>query len=248
MKRIAHITDIHLEEDFSKENNVEPKKNWLKILKDLKEKGIEQIVFGGDIGSAEAHKWFFESVKDFTGDFANNFSLVLGNHDTYKETNKHFKIATNGSDSELYYTREDERYKYIFLDTSTSKFSKEQQAWLELELNTEKKIIIFMHHPVLETGFAVDIKYPLEGKEIVREILHKSEKEINIFCGHLHFQDVRTDKNVTQYVSFASCFQSLKITEEVVIDNGFFGYRIIEFGEEIKTSLVCFDKLEPLSA
>lgn len=49
MNRIAHITDIHLEEEFSTENGVDPKKNWEKILSDLKEKNIRSIVFGGDI-------------------------------------------------------------------------------------------------------------------------------------------------------------------------------------------------------
>jgi len=241
MKRIAHITDIHLEEEFSRENGVDSAKNWVKILESLKKKGITEIVFGGDIGDPSSHQWFFSSVKDF------NFSGVLGNHDTFKDAGRHYNISS-ASQSELYYTKEDAQYKYIYLDSSTSKFSEPQQEWLGRELKSEKKIIIFIHHPILEVATMIDKKYSLEGREIVKEILQKSGKQITIFCGHLHCQDKTIDDNITQYVSFASCFQGTKLLSEIIIDNGFFGYRIIEFGDKIKTSLVCFDKIEPLSA
>jgi len=239
MKRIAHITDIHLEEEFSTGNGVDPVKNWEKILADLNEKNITNIVFGGDIGSPKAHEYFFNSVKDY-----DNFSLVPGNHDTFDEIKKHYDTSSSGSDTELYYTREDDIYKLIFLDTSTENFSEAQQEWLRAELNTGKKIIIFIHHPVLATGFAVDNKYPLKGRESLKEILQSSGRKINIFCGHLHLQDRRTEGNITQHVTIASGFQSLKVSDEIIFDTGIFGYRIIELGDDMRTSIVAFDKIE----
>ncbi len=239
MKRFAHITDIHLEEEFSTENGVDPKKNWERILADLKEKNITNVVFGGDIGSAKAHGYFFNSIKHFE-----NFYLVPGNHDKFDEIKKFYDVSASGSAVELFYIREEGNYKIIFLDTSTENFSEAQQEWLRNQLSTEKKIIIFIHHPVLKTGFAVDNKYPLGNREALKEILQNSGKEINIFCGHLHLQDKRNEGNITQHVTIASGFQSLKISDEIIFDTGIFGYRIIELDQSIRTSIVAFDKME----
>ena len=49
-KKIAYITDLHLDEDFPKEMGVDSRSNWKVILKDVSNRNIDEIVFGGDIG------------------------------------------------------------------------------------------------------------------------------------------------------------------------------------------------------
>ena len=51
MKRIAFITDIHLDEDDPRKVGVDSYKNWELILKDVASRNIDGIVFGGDIGA-----------------------------------------------------------------------------------------------------------------------------------------------------------------------------------------------------
>ena len=43
MKRIAHITDIHLEEQFSADNGVNTKENWKIIPNDVSKRKIKEV-------------------------------------------------------------------------------------------------------------------------------------------------------------------------------------------------------------
>jgi 3',5'-cyclic-AMP phosphodiesterase len=65
MKRIAFITDIHLEEQFPIDNGVNPKQNLEIVLNDICNRNITEIIFGGDIGDAKSHQYFFDSLKNF---------------------------------------------------------------------------------------------------------------------------------------------------------------------------------------
>jgi hypothetical protein len=49
-KKIAYITDIHLDEQLPIDQGVDTRKNWEIILNDVSKKGIKEIIFGGDIG------------------------------------------------------------------------------------------------------------------------------------------------------------------------------------------------------
>lgn len=58
MRRIAFITDVHLDEQFPIDNNVNPKQNLEIVLQDISKQGIKEIIFGGDIGEASSHSYF----------------------------------------------------------------------------------------------------------------------------------------------------------------------------------------------
>lgn len=233
MLNIAVITDIHLDEAFPKEAGVDSHKNWSRILKDIQSKNIQEIIFGGDIGEHTSNNYFFESLKAF------NLKIILGNHDKFAEAIKYYKPNAAFNHSELYYFTETAFHKFIFLDSSTNKISTTQLVWLKNELNTTKKIIVFIHHPVLAVNTIVDRMYPLENREQVKELLFNSQKEIMIFCGHYHMEDERTERNISQFITPASSYQIEKDAETLKTHNHFFGYRIITLHEErIESKLV----------
>lgn len=142
MKQLAFITDIHLDEQFPKDNGVDARKNWQWILNDVKSKCINEIIFGGDIGDTSANPWFFESLKNF------NLKMVLGNHDHYKTVTEFYKQVPETELQELFYFQEDECFKSIFLDSSSAMIGSVQLNWLKNQLMTEKKIALFVHHPI----------------------------------------------------------------------------------------------------
>ncbi len=84
MKRIAFLTDIHLEEQFPMDNNVNARNNFETILADLEKRKISEVIFGGDIGEPTAHNYFFEKLQNFS------LNLILGNHDKFENVKKHF--------------------------------------------------------------------------------------------------------------------------------------------------------------
>lgn len=233
MKRIAFITDIHLGEQFPIDNNVNPPKNLETVLSDIENRKINEIIFGGDIGEATSHDYFFEKLKN------QNVNLILGNHDKFDKVKDHFNIDKNKD--ELYYKTGDEKYQYIFLDSSSDELSKTQLEWLINELSEQKELVLFVHHPVLEIETKVDKVYPLKNREDLKLILLNFKNNVTIFCGHYHMNDEQEFKNIKQYTTQSLSFQLIKNPTEIEIDNLNFGYRIITISNEnIKTEIINF--------
>lgn len=233
MKKIAFLSDIHFDEQFPVDCGVDVKKNWDRIIADLKSRGIKEIVFGGDIGAQTAHEYFIQTLKDFS------VKLILGNHDEFTHVSK-FYNPNKGTD-ELYYSLEDDYNKYFFLDSSSGKLSDKQLDWIKVNLNVPKSFVVFIHHPIIEVKTAIDQMFPLENRESIKAIFKSIEQSVTIFCGHYHMNDERQENNVRQIISHASSYQIEKESMELVIDNAEFGYRIIEIEKTtINTQLVTF--------
>lgn len=234
-KKIAYITDIHLDEQFPIDHNVNSRKNWEIILNDITSKGIDEIIFGGDIGEKTANKWFFDSLANY------NIAITLGNHDDYNEVIKHYNVGLDKVQTELYYSQEREYHKFIFLDSSSGSISEQQFNWLKNELITDKDIVLFIHHPILAIDAEVDKLYALKQRDRIIAQLLNFKKDITIFSGHYHFDDERSNEHIKQYVTPASSYQVVKIPNKIKIDATTFGYRIIELNEKkINSNLMMF--------
>jgi 3',5'-cyclic-AMP phosphodiesterase len=162
MRRVAFLTDIHFDETFPINNNVNTRKNWEIVLADISKKGITELIFGGDIGETASYNYFFETLKSFS------FKLILGNHDKFNDVKDFFNPSKNKQ--ELRYKVEDNDYLYIFLDSSSDQISNDQLIWLQTNLSLKKEIILFLHHPILHINTPVDTLYPLKNREQLKNI------------------------------------------------------------------------------
>ncbi|RAJ27256.1 metallophosphoesterase family protein [Pedobacter cryoconitis] len=271
-KTIAYLTDAHLGQKIIlndetgqmcyAQNEAEHKDKLKFILEDIARNGITEIIFGGDIGTQEANLWFFETV------YALNFKLlmVLGNHDTYSQvsqyykneyhhelskehhhelSNEHHNRHYNKLTKELHYAYEQGHFKFIYLDSSSNAISQVQLNWLRLELDTEKEILLFIHHPVLEISTPLDkIGAALQGREEIKSLLSAQQKEITIFCGHYHMADELIAGNIRQYSSPACSYQIEKLSAKIEIDTLIFGYRTITINDsQINTKVKLFQSV-----
>ena len=233
MHQIAYITDIHLDEKFTLDEGVDARKNWLIILEDVKSRGISQIIFGGDIGTPESNSWFFNSLKEF------DLSITLGNHDSFEEAVKYFNPGLPEGQKALYYAMESEFLKLIFLDSSTGRIDDAQFQWFKRSLDTSKPIILFIHHPILETGTTPQREFPWESPQQLKEELLKISNPLTIFCGHLHLMSEVTESNMTQFVTPSASVQIKPHSEKTEIEGVNFGYRIITTdGEKISNEII----------
>ncbi len=234
MKRIAFLTDIHLDEQFPIDNKVNPAKNLALVLADQAKRNISVISFGGDIGEATAHPYFFQALKPF------RLKLIVGNHDQFEKVKEYYNPASGRN--ELYYKVEEDDYLYLFADTSADEISNQQLQWLASELTTHKKVILFIHHPVLSIHTAVDRVYPLRNRDELKALLNNHSAAVTIFCGHYHMNDEQELGNIRQITSQSLSFQLVKNEKEITVDNSTFGYRIIEIDKDnIQTQLIHFD-------
>ena len=234
MKQIAFLTDIHLHEHLPVDNDVNPKKNLEIVLDDLSRRNITKIIFGGDIGDATAHPIFFEALKPYS------FNLILGNHDHFNQVAGYYR--PDKEKAELYYRFEEDDYKYLVLDSSTDEVSEAQLTWLRIELETSKKLLLFIHHPVLAIDTPIDKLYPLKNREQLKSVLIESEKDITIFCGHYHMNDETSYRNIKQIITQALSYQIVKNATDLKVDGSIFGYRIIGIDKDrIDTELINFE-------
>lgn len=234
-KTIALLTDIHLDEESSIHKIINVRQQWQKLLQDVVSRNVDEIMIAGDIGEAIAYPWFFQTLKETNIDTR----LILGNHDSFADAMKYYKNDGQVTQNELYYSFEDEHYLYMFMDSSSFEISSDQYKWLSKNIVQDKKIILFIHHPVLPVDSEVDRLYPLKNREIIKEKLQSIPNEIVIFCGHYHTNDESFDKNITQYVTLATSFQIDKHTKNIELDISKFGYRLIHITKDgITTELI----------
>lgn len=232
-KCIAHITDAHLSDPIAKSLGIDPDKNFEAVLKHCTDIGVDELVFAGDIGYDNSHIRFFNLVEKYKP----GFKIVLGNHDSIADIKDYYtgKYHVEG----LYYSKEDDYYKYIYLDSSSESIGPQQLDWLKSEINTTKKIVVFIHHPVLGVETAMDNLYPLKNRDDVKAILAESRQAVTLFCGHYHMPDKRTAGKITQYITPALSFQAVKYSSKLDLIAPYFGYRLITVTDkEIRTQLV----------
>ncbi|MGI9532249.1 metallophosphoesterase family protein [Lutimonas sp.] len=221
MKKVAFICDIHLDEKNPVRYGVDSRKNWERILKDIRMRTIDEVIIGGDIGAASAYEWFFNTLKGF------DIKVLLGNHDAYSEVSNYYSRGQNTES--LFYSEKNASHKLIYLDSSSKKIEEDQLHWLANEIKTASKIVIFTHHPILKVATPIDRKHPLLNRDVLIELLLDSEKDITIFCGHYHMNHEEKFKNIRQIITHSSSFQVLKKADAIEVDASEFGYRMIRF-------------------
>lgn len=232
-KRIAFITDSHLGDPSAISKGINPDKNLEEVLKHVSDIGIDELIFGGDMGYDDTYQHFFKMLEKYKP----GFKIVLGNHDNLQEVKKYYPGQFH--DDGLYYSTEDDFYKYIWLDSSTEIINNKQLDCLANEINTIKKIIVFIHHPIIGFDTGMDVTYPLKNRDEVNVILQQCRQSATIFCGHYHMPDKRTEGRITQYITPALSFQVKKNSTDIDIIAPYFGYRLITLTENnIRTRLV----------
>lgn len=223
IKKIAHITDLHLDEDFPFKNQTVARKRFDAILEDIAKNHISHIICTGDIGENEGIPYFFDTLK------ALKLSITLGNHDSFSEIAKHYTTGANYTSKKVYSSIVMSGYKCIFLDSSEGYIDDAQLTWLKAELLTNKPIIIFLHHPLLALPLKVDEIGKLKNRQQVVAMLTNTANNISIYCGHYHMESTLTYKNITQFITPSVSYQIKKHIDSIEIDTTTSGYRIIEF-------------------
>lgn len=228
-QRIAYLTDLHLDDKYSKMSNTDTFGHLEAVLKNLANKQVDKVILGGDLGEPHTKAYLFEHINTFE-----ELHITLGNHDKFADVVPYYNRAQQLEEqAALYYSFVEEGYKYIFLDSSSGRLPSEQVAWLQQELDSSYPILLFMHHPVfgIEERCLVDEMFPLQERAIVQQLLLKSGANITLFCGHYHIPHQQTQGNVQQIITPAVSFQFDMQAEELRFHAEHFGYRMIDVSE-----------------
>lgn len=120
--------------------------------------------------------------------------LIPGNHDHREHLRAafadHAYLPRQGF---LHYTIEDRPVRLIGLDTHDpgkvgGLMCEARTAWLDARLAEQPKrpTVIFMHHPVHETGIVGMDRVRCEGAERMGAVVRRYDNIERVLCGHLH--------------------------------------------------------------
>ncbi|MEO1451678.1 MAG: metallophosphoesterase [Bacteroidota bacterium] len=218
---IAHVTDIHIHEMEEIGLSVKPERQWQIILDDLKARGIDEFIFGGDIGAASALPWFFASISPF------QVHLVLGNHDRFSTVKPFLPTQQGVLTGTLDYSYHSRGYHWIFMDSSLGYLNEAQVNWLGEELDSPDPVILTVHHPIFPVDTEQDRRFPLKNREPLQVLLKQAAKPVTLLCGHYHCASDTISGQIRQLLTPAASYQIEHHPSEIKINENGFYYRLL---------------------
>jgi len=223
--KLAHATDLHLDDFLSARYGVDARRNAVRVLDDIAARGIRAVVLTGDIGEPRSLGWLVGELERRGLDYR----FALGNHDAAADFAALPRMAGTARPDGLYYETVLAGVPCLFLDTSAGSLGPAQAEWLRARLAAAPSpALVFCHHPVLDCGgTAMDRLYPLKDRDAVRELLLDCGAEVRLFCGHYHSVHEQCLGNIVQCVTRSSALQIKREGDAVDRASDGFGYRII---------------------
>ncbi|MFK7904646.1 MAG: metallophosphoesterase [Chitinophagales bacterium] len=244
---IAQITDIHIGMQGEDTNGIDVRANFLCVLKEVEQAGVDYIVVSGDlcfdIGIREIYEWV-KSALDAVGI---PYFVIPGNHDNPSMLALVFGLEHLLQKEELFYQREIEEVgKLLFLDSTTGIVSAQQLTFLK-ESCQDPAIpnLLFVHHPPSLADIThMDNNYALKNiGEVQAAIGECASKPHAIFCGHYHCGRtiVLPKLHTNVFITPSSAFFQLNpdaVGFEIKSERSAWR-KIVWDGESVKTS-VCY--------
>lgn len=230
MHTIIQITDLHFDNNDPELKLLNPEGNFDKFLKYASKIPCDRIIVTGDAAEAEEN---LQTIISKLQGLCGNVKFVPGNHDTKDG----FKLLNQKTPYFMEYLEE---FLVLFLDSSKGIIDSEQLQWLnDLMINSQKDILIFIHHPIVDCGNTVmDRMFPLINRGEVDNILQNTRKNIYIFCGHYHWSQEVQSGNMKQYVTPSLLYQLDKNADFLRIGSTNFGFRVINISKDKVASYV----------
>ncbi|MDV3347967.1 phosphodiesterase [Leptothoe sp. LEGE 181152] len=198
MTLIAQISDLHVQVADDRAYGVVDTNalvaNAITHINDLNPQP-DLVIATGDLvhQGTEAE---YEQLKIILSQLNAPIYLLPGNHDcreSLKQVFSHHTYLPHHHLGHLSYTLEDYPVRMILLDTTipgkgSGLVDAGRLAWLEAQLNadTTKSTILFMHHPPFPTGITMMDNIGLEGRTELENLIRHHPQIVRVSCGHLH--------------------------------------------------------------
>ena len=209
---IAYITDIHADNADTKKDvggNVIYPSNYKKCLEEVLSKKTDLVIATGD-NTEKGDPSYYQDLKSLTN--GRNVIWVKGNHDS-----NDFQILS----AKNYYYVDYQDWRIIVLDSteqfgsSTGILDDAQINFLKDSLNTNKNMIVAMHHPPFFYNSRENI-YTRDKIALYDSFFNALTPNVKyVLTGHWH-HDIGSEINGVQY-----------LTEKALTQDGICNYKII---------------------
>jgi Icc protein len=216
--RIAHLSDFHVaNKPDRKINGVNPLANLQKAVGAVRAQNpkVDLIILGGDLFE-EGEKASYQLIAEQFKDFQVPIHTVLGNHDQLAAFRK-TSLPQRPDDFTGYYSFDHNKLHVVILNTvipgkPSGRLDEQQLLWLSEDLfhSRAKPVLIFMHHPPLDSGVAWLDKLKLHNAESFWEVVPPYSRNIlGVFAGHTHIQTSYLHRGVLVCVAPATSWNFL---------------------------------------
>ena len=191
--KIAQISDVHMVAEGKTLGIADTAGKLQAVVARLNELGPDLVLVSGDIAQVGS----LEEAARAAGILAKldaPFYLTPGNHDTRAALLQAFPPASLPAQqaAHLSYCIEAETLRIIAFDSSDpdaahGRICPARAAWLEATLAaSDTPTLIFMHHPPVKFGVEESDAPPLEGADLLGEVVARHPQIKRILCGHIH--------------------------------------------------------------
>jgi len=231
---IAQVTDTHIGPMNIKYRGIEPRRQFLDVLRALTKMKPDLLVLSGDLAAVEGEPEAYAWIRDVLVELPYPYLVMAGNHDHVVRMNNAFQLQeTDISQGMLFFNRTIKDKRLLFLDSSPYRIAKQQLEWLKEELNDyHKQVLLFVHHPPLRCGCTfMDDHHGLQNGEEVWQVLEQFPQVQHIFCGHYHTEKTIIQSGKSVHLTPSTVFQINAESPKFGIDHTNPGWRMIEWDD-----------------
>jgi 3',5'-cyclic AMP phosphodiesterase CpdA len=197
MQKILIFTDIHLTDAGNTIINLDPMQRFQQGLEHAiaNHSDATRVILTGDL-THHGKTTQFQRLKTALSDCPIPVSLMLGNHDSRKGFNNVFPDEPRTSEGFVQQVIDMDDYRLILMDTldepaenlHSGYLCEHRLAWLDQALSnaTDRKVIVFTHHPPMLTGFDGMDDIALRNRSDLIERLKSHPKPVQVISGHIH--------------------------------------------------------------
>lgn len=227
--KIALVSDMHLSMREDHFRGVDVKKNFLKVLTEIKKIDPGLLVYMGDFCMDKPEPEVYHWVKKKTDALGITTFAIPGNHDDADLLAKTFNLPFIPETGEICYALDLGFVFLLFSDSSKATISDEQLKWLLENCSDEKPVFWFTHYPPVTCGCNyMDANHAFVDMDKNLDFLREKHTIEQIYCGHYHTCKDLQWEEIAIHITPATCFQVDENHEEIVISSTNPGYRVID--------------------
>lgn len=197
MKKLLIFTDIHLKDPGETIIGLDPMERFQHGLDHAvaNHPDAARIILTGDL-THYGRTTQFERLKEALADCPIPVSLMLGNHDNRKGFDNVFPDEPRTSEGFVQQVTDMDDYRLILMDTldepaedlHSGFLCEHRLAWLDQALAeaTDRKVVVFTHHPPMLTGFDGMDSIALRNRFDLISRLKKHPRPVQVISGHIH--------------------------------------------------------------
>ncbi len=191
--KIAQISDLHIAAEGKTLGVAPMAENLTKVVAHINGLKPDLVLVSGDIAN-EGRQEEVARAAEVLAKLDAPFYVTPGNHDTREALREGFPAAALPAKDtgHLSYALDTSHLRILALDSSdpdasNGRICPERAAWLAAELAASSKpTVIFMHHPPVKFSVDETDKPPLEGVDLLAEVVAQHCHIERILCGHIH--------------------------------------------------------------